>query len=135
MMTGYSGTALIKKLGIKPAMKLWLINQPVNYPVLLGEDISQQVCKKKEMADLIHLFAKSMKEFETEMKKLLPILKKNPALIIWVSWYKKSAGISTDLTENGIRDYALLNGLVDIKVCAVDEYWSALKLVVPLRNR
>ena len=60
---------------------------------------------------------------------------KNTSLIVWVSWYKKSSGMSTDLTEDVIRNYALSHGLVDIKVCAVSDLWSGLKLVVPLSKR
>ena len=75
------------------------------------------------------------------MKKLQPICKKNPAIIIWVSWYKKSAlrqaqgKLSSDVTEDTIRNYALKNDLVDVKVCAVSDVWSGLKLVVPLAKR
>jgi hypothetical protein len=65
----------------------------------------------------------------------MPLAKRNPAMVIWVSWYKKSSKIPTDLSEDGIRDFALRNGLVDVKVCAVNEIWSALKLVIPLSNR
>ena len=132
---GYSGTPLIKKLGIKPEMKVLLINQPTNYYDLLETNISDQLCKKNEVADFVHLFVKSEKEFINEMKKLKPVCKKNTAIIIWVSWYKKSAKIATDVTEDTIRNYALQNDLVDVKVCAVSEVWSGLKLVVPLKKR
>ena len=132
---GYSGTPLIKKLGIKPEMKVLLINQPTNYYDLLETNISDQLCKKNEVADFVHLFVKSEKEFINEMKKLKPACKKNTTIIIWVSWYKKSAKIATDVTEDTIRNYALQNDLVDVKVCAVSEVWSGLKLVVPLKKR
>ena len=69
------------------------------------------------------------------MKTILPVCKKNTSIIIWVYWYKKSSGKATDLTENLIRDFALQNNLVDIKVCAVSDIWSGLKLVVPLAKR
>ena len=69
------------------------------------------------------------------MKKLQPVCKANPNITIWVSWYKKSAGIPTDITEDVIRDYALKNDLVDVKVCAVSDRWSGLKLVVPVAKR
>lgn len=69
------------------------------------------------------------------MKKLKPLCKSNPSITIWVSWYKKSAGIATDITEDLIRAYALKNDLVDVKVCAVSELWSGLKLVVPVAKR
>lgn len=132
---GYSGTPLLKKLGIKPEMKVLFINKPADYFDLLEADISDQVAMKNESVDFIHLFVKSNKEFEAEMKKLQPIIKKNTSLTIWVSWYKKSAKISTDLTEDVIRNYALRNDLVDVKVCAVSDVWSGLKLVVPLNKR
>jgi len=132
---GYSGTPLLKKLGIKPEMKVLLIEQPDNYFELLDTDISDQLCKKNETPDLIHLFIKTKKEFESEMAKIKSVCKKNSSIIIWVSWYKKSAGIATDITEDTIRNYALKNNLVDIKVCAVSDIWSGLKLVVPLNKR
>jgi len=132
---GYSDTALIKKLGIKPEMKVLLINKPDDYYKLLEVDITDQTCKKNETPDLIHLFVKSMKEFESEMKALKSVYKKNSTVIIWVSWYKKAAKILTDITEDVIRNYALKNDLVDIKVCAVSDIWSGLKLVVPLAKR
>lgn len=132
---GYSGTPLINKLGIKPGMKLLLINQPDNYYALLETSVEDQLCRKNETPDWVHLFVKTAKEFETVMKKLNPVCKKNTAITIWVSWYKKSAKIPTDITEDTIRNYALQNDLVDVKVCAVSEVWSGLKLVVPLAKR
>lgn len=132
---GYSGTPLLKKLGIKPETKVLLICKPENYFELLETDIIDQYCKGNETPDLIHLFVKTNKEFEKEMKKLKPMYKKKPGISIWVSWYKKSAGIATDLTEDIIRNYALKNDLVDVKVCAVSDIWSGLKLVVPLSKR
>ena len=92
-------------------------------------------CGKKEIPDLIHLFTRSLKEFYTAMQKLQPVIAANPEIIIWVSWYKKSSKIPTDINEDLIRAHALENGLVDIKVCAVSEEWSGLKLVVPLKKR
>jgi len=132
---GYSGTPLFQKLGIKSAMKILLINQPDNYFELLETTINDQLCGKNETPDLVHLFVKSNKEFEEQMKKLKSFFKKNPAFTIWVSWYKKTAKIPTDITEDIIRNYALRNGLVDVKVCAVSDSWSGLKLVIPLAKR
>lgn len=134
-IAGYSGTPLIKKLGIKPAMKILLINQPDNYFELLESNISDQLCRKTETPDFIHLFVKSNKEFETEMKELESFCKKNPTITIWISWYKKTSKIPTDITEDTIRNYALRNELVDVKVCAVCDIWSGLKLVIPLVKR
>jgi hypothetical protein len=135
MAVGYSGTPLIKKLGIKPEMKIALINQPGDYYKLLETTISDQLYKKNEVPDLIHLFVKTNKEFESEMKKLKTFIKQNPSITIWVSWYKKSSKVVTDITEDTIRNYALKNDLVDVKVCAVSDIWSGLKLVVPLAKR
>jgi len=132
---GYSGTPLLKKLGIQPQMKVMLIDQPDNYFELLESDIRNQVDKKNEKPDLVHLFAANNRTFENKMKALKPLCQQNPNIIIWVSWYKKSAGISTDITEDVIRKYALKNDLVDVKVCAVSDIWSGLKLVLPKAKR
>jgi hypothetical protein len=133
--SGYSGTPLLKKLGIKPEMKILLINKPDNYFKLLERDINKQSIKKSEVPDLIHLFVKTVKEFDVEMKKLKPFCKQNPNITIWVSWYKKAAKMPTDIKEDTIRNYALMNDLVDVKVCSVSEIWSGLKLVVPVAKR
>jgi hypothetical protein len=134
-MSGYSGTPLLKKLGIKEAMKLKLVHVPDNYLHWLDKDISVQLASKGDVPDFVHLFVRSKKLYRQEMKKMQPLIKANTALVIWVSWYKKSAGIPTDITETDIRNHALQNGLVDIKVCAVSEQWSGLKLVVPVAKR
>jgi len=132
---GYSGTPLLKKLGIKPGHKLVLINQPGNYFELLEADVTDQLCNKNEVPDLIHLFTVTKKEFESEMERLEPVIEKNKKIVIWVSWYKKSSGMATDITEDTIRNFALKNNLVDVKVCAVSDIWSGLKLLVPLKSR
>ena len=132
---GYSKTPLLKKLGIRPEMKILLFNQPQQYAAWLQTDIRDQLVRKSQLPDLIHIFSKNSKEFIRVMKKILPLVKKNSSLIIWVSWYKKSSGMNTNLTEDFIRKFAIENGLVDIKVCAVDDVWSGLKLVVPLSKR
>jgi hypothetical protein len=132
---GYSGTPLLNKLGLKVGMKVLLINQPSNYYDLLEANIKDQFCKKNQTPDFVHLFAENKKEFETQMKKIKTALKQNPNIIIWVSWYKKTAKIPTDVTEDVVRNYALKNDLVDVKVCAVSDIWSGLKLVVPLAKR
>jgi len=131
--SGYSQTPLLKKLGISDKMKVLLMNPPDDYFDLLSKDISGQFCGKKEKPDFIHLFVKSEKEFVANMIKLES--KILPTSIIWVSWYKKRAKIPTDITEDTIRNYALQHDLVDVKVCAVSEIWSGLKLVVPVSKR
>ncbi|MDP4147856.1 MAG: DUF3052 domain-containing protein [Bacteroidota bacterium] len=132
---GYSGTPLLKKLGLQDTHRVWVINEPGDYFRWLEKDISSQRCPAGGIPDWVHLFARSRKEFQAGMQQLKKVYEKNSALIIWVSWYKKSSGLSTDLTEDVIREYALANGLVDIKVCAVSGQWSGLKLVVPVSKR
>jgi len=112
-----------------------LVNEPANYYDLLEVNIDAQLSGKNESPDLVHLFVKNIKDFEPVMKKLKSIIKEKSKIIIWISWYKKSAGIQTDITEDVIRNYALKNELVDVKVCAVSDIWSGLKLVVPLSKR
>ena len=134
-MTGYSSTPLYKKLGIKEGFSIKLINPPVNYNRLIGDILKQVTINKKkgEQVNLIHFFTNSIKEFET----MLPILKNEVVKdgTIWVSWYKKNANKPTEITEHIVRDTALAIGLVDVKVCAVDDEWSGLKLVYRLKDR
>lgn len=135
-MVGYSGTALIKKLGITDALKLLILNPSGGidgYWKLIGADCSAQLCKPKERPDFVHLFATSQKEFLQQFSKIEKRLSGNVSL--WVSWYKKSSGIATDVTEDWIRQFALANNLVDVKVCAVTEQWSGLKLMIPVAKR
>ncbi len=129
-MAGYSSTPLAKKLGIKPGFKMRLINAPDYYLELFTDMPSdvQFLNNKKSKKNFIHLFAKDVKTFETYIHDLKNEIEQDG--IIWVSWHKRSAKIPTDLTEDIIRNTALSIGLVDVKVCAVDEVWSGLKLVL-----
>ncbi|WP_407526391.1 hypothetical protein PDL71_05360 [Lacibacter sp. MH-610] len=136
MNVGYSGTPLIKKLGIKENAKLLILNSPNGidaYWKLIEKDCSAQICSTKETPSFIHLFAASQKEFYQLFSKIEKRLKED--VIIWVSWYKKSSGIATDMNEDFIRNFALQNNLVDVKVCAVTDKWSGLKLVIPVAKR
>jgi len=135
MPVGYSGTPLIKKLGIKPDTKVLLLNAPDNYTELLETDISHQLITGKSVPDLVNLFAKNYAVFLKGMKTILFLYKKNPAMVTWVCWYKKSSGMNSDITEDTIRDFALTQDLVDVKVCAVSELWSGLKLVMRVSKR
>jgi hypothetical protein len=124
--SGYSSTPLPQKLGIKPGMKILLIHAPTDYSGILGMDISSQTVKKAP-ADFVHLFASSKAGLE---KDFYALINKLPAdAMIWISWYKKSAKIPTDITEDVIRDIVLPTGWVDVKVCAVNDIWSGLKIV------
>lgn len=132
---GYSLSPLSKKLGLKAGMEVCLIHTPEDYAVLVSDAYDQLVFKKegsKEL-DFIHLFTNSSDELKKKLPKLKTQIKKNG--MIWISWYKKSAGKPTELTENLIRGIALAAGLVDVKVCAVDEHWSGLKLVIRVSDR
>ena len=132
---GYSETPLIKKLGIKDDWWILLIDPPADYFDWLQADLSGRLCGPRQVPDFVHLFAGSREAFEKAMPAILQASIKNPRLVIWVSWYKKSSGRSTNLSEDFIRHFALANGLVDIKVCAVSKDWSGLKLVVPVAKR
>jgi hypothetical protein len=135
MAAGYSANPLYKKLGLKDGFTVKLINEPQDYVELIGEFFGKLSIKNKATQDLdfIHLFTNSIAELEVILPKIKEEIRKDGT--IWVSWYKKSAGKPTELTENTIRDLALAIGLVDVKVCAVDERWSGLKLVFRLKDR
>jgi hypothetical protein len=129
-MTGYSGTPLAKKLGIKPGMSVFVNAAPIVYEELLApmpEDVNLQSAID-EATDIAHLFYTSKAKLAAALKRGLPHLR--PDAAVWVSWPKKAAKMPTDLTEDVIRELALPLGLVDIKVCAVDDVWSGLKLVL-----
>lgn len=133
--TGYSGTPLAKKLGIKDNFMIKLVNAPDYYFKLFTDFPSNVKVLKdnKSKKDFIHYFGTTAEALNKDIVSLKKELYPNG--MMWVSWYKKSAKIQTDITENIIRDIALKNGLVDIKVCAVDEVWSGLKLVIPIKDR
>ena len=132
---GYSGTPLAKKLGIKAGSRVWARNTPADYKKLLAplpEDVTITARASKDLY-LIHLFTRNRRELAAALPAMLKSIQKDGA--IWVSWPKKASKLETDVTEDVIRDVALPLGLVDVKVCAVDETWSGLKLVIRLKNR
>ena len=134
-MAGYSGTPLAKKLGIKAGSKLMLVNAPDHY-LDLFTDMPPDVYFADDTLpgkDLIHFFSKSLEEYQVKLPELMKQIKRDG--IIWISWPKKASKVITDITEDEIRTFALQIGLVDIKVCAVDEVWSGLKLVIPVKDR
>jgi hypothetical protein len=134
-MAGYSGTPLAKKLGIKNAAKVTLVNAP-DYYLQLFTDMPAEVYFVDDETlkkDLVHFFTRSKDELLTKLPQLMKQIK--PDGMIWISWPKKAAKVVTDITEDVIRNFALKIGLVDVKVCAVDEIWSGLKLVIPVKNR
>jgi hypothetical protein len=135
MAAGYSANPLYRKLGLKEGFRVKLIHPPENYSQLTAEVFNK--LNRLETAgqpfDFIHFFPKTIHELE----KILPLLKTEIRRngMIWISWYKSSSGKKSELTENIIRDTALAVGLVDTKVCAIDEDWSGLKLVIRLKDR
>lgn len=133
---GYSGTPLVKKLGIKPGHTIRVKFEPEEYwdwisP--LPEAVVVLSRSKKEGVDFIHLFVKSKTVFQKDFLKLKSELKKDGML--WVSWPKKSSKVESDLDETIIRNYGLQKGLVDVKVCAVSEIWSGLKFMYRIKDR
>jgi hypothetical protein len=134
-MAGYSGTPLPQKLGITPGMTIVTINAPAHYRRLLGT-IPEGVTfsdRLKSRSRFIQVFIKK----RSELEKRLSILREKilDTGTVWVSWPKKSSGVPTDVTEDVVRAVALPLGFVDVKVCAVDETWSGLKLMVRKENR
>ncbi len=133
--SGYSGTPLWKKLGIREGATVLTLNAPANYAKLLTG-----LPKNVTFADdaepplgFVHLFVTKKAELASRLPELLADLA--PDGVIWVSWPKKAAKVATDITEDTVREAALPLGLVDMKVCAVDATWSGLKLVIRVANR
>jgi hypothetical protein len=134
-MAGYSGTPLAKKLGISSGTRIHVVAAPENYLELLSplpEDV-QVVSRVDERTDIVHIFSVKRALLSRGIAGVLAKLR--PDAAIWVSWPKKSSKVPTDIVEDAIRDIALPLGLVDIKVCAVDETWSGLKLVLRKERR
>jgi hypothetical protein len=134
-MAGYSATPLLAKLGIKPGYRIFFRNPPASYFDLLSPFPEDTLVSKSLTGqfDLIQIFSKSFAGFQKALRNSIDHLKPNG--MIWVSWPKKTSGVSSDLDENKIRAFGLSLGLVDIKVCAVDATWSGLKFVVPVSQR
>ncbi len=136
MPSGYSGTPLAKKLGIKEGYMIKLYNQPADYFDLLvdlPEGVREIKGFTKENADFIHVFCTTFNELQKIVPKFKPVLKKTGML--WVSWPKGSSDMATDLKRDPIREYLLGIGLVDVKVAAVDDNWSGLKFVYRIKDR
>lgn len=134
-MTGYSGTPLARKLGLKPGMLLCTLHAPAEYRMWLGElpdGLSIESTLVQPIA-AVHVFATERAELERTLTMLRDSLEQGG--FIWVSWPKRASKIATDITEDTIREVALPIGFVDIKVCAVSEIWSGLKLVIRKTER
>lgn len=134
-MAGYSDTPLSKKLGIKEGFRVRVEQAPKDYlnllqPLPKGVKISN---RQKNDLNIWHIFTKSNKELSGKIQRAMRHIPDNG--MIWVSWPKKTSGVATDVTEDRVREAALPLGLVDIKVCAINDVWSALKLVIRRSNR
>ncbi len=137
MPVGYSGTPLQRKLGLKETTRLVVLNEPKEYAALLGPlppGLERQATSSKTTS-LVHVFVTKRQELESVLVMLRRRL--NAEAAVWVSWPKKSSKVPSEVTEDTIRELALPLGFVDIKVCAVSEVWSGLKLTVrkELRGR
>ena len=134
-MAGYSGAPLSKKLGIKPAFRVKTKRAPSHYRDLLAPIPEDAVVSPRLRApvDILHLFTRSRTQLQADLKHALQEIRQDGA--IWVSWPKKASCVSTDMTEDVVRQVAFPLNLVDVKVCAVDETWSGLKLVIRKKHR
>jgi hypothetical protein len=134
-MAGYSGTPLTKKLGIKEESRLAFVNAPDGFDRTLGELPERAEVKRvaRGPLDVIVFFTMSAAELTRRFDRLAAAL--DPTGALWIAWPKHSSGVRTDLTENTVRAVALPKGLVDNKVCAIDDTWSGLRLVIRKENR
>lgn len=135
MPAGYSGTPLAKKLGVKDGQTTWRLAMPASVAAEIAESGLTPVLLEGPKAglEMAHLFVTRRRDLAAQLARLRKTLA--PAGTIWVSWPKKAAKMETDITEDVVRKAALPLGLVDIKVCAVDETWSGLKLVIRKSER
>ncbi|HSB11944.1 MAG TPA: DUF3052 domain-containing protein [Blastocatellia bacterium] len=134
-MAGYSGTPLVKKLGIKEGFRVSLVGAPAGFRRELV-DLPKRVSfitSLEDGLDLVLFFAKSRAELVGNFSRLASKLA--PAGMLWIAWPKKSSGIPTDLADYVVRETGLDAGLVDVKVCAVNEVWSGLKFVIRVKDR
>ncbi|HET7884665.1 MAG TPA: DUF3052 domain-containing protein [Bradyrhizobium sp.] len=134
-MAAYSGKAVSQKLGIKPGFCIFVDGAPSAYEAMIGS-LPANVTVKREPGpslDMVHLFATRAAGLAAKLKRYRKSIASDG--MIWVSWPKKSSGVASDLTDLVVRDTALPLGLVDIKVCAIDDTWSGLKFVIPKDQR
>jgi hypothetical protein len=131
-MAGYSGTPLPKKLGVKDGHRVAVVRPPSGFELTLGVPVQVGLTGKAPL-DVIVAFVTRRAELEQQLAALRRRMA--PAAGLWIAWPKKASGVATDVTENVVREIALPTGLVDNKVCAIDETWSGLRLVIRLEHR
>jgi hypothetical protein len=127
---GYSGTPLARKLGFKEGMRVVYVNPPEGFAVDGIDDVWARLAKG---TDLVVCFVTARRELERRLAALRRAIE--PDGMLWVAWPKRASGVPTDMTEGAVREIALPTGLVDTKVCAIDEVWAGLRLVVRLQLR
>jgi hypothetical protein len=134
-VAGYSGTPLVRKLGIKPDARLGLVGAPAGFDETLGELPERVAVRRRARGplDVVVAFCSRRSELERRLPALRSALE--PAGGLWIAWPKRTSGVETDLNENVVRELGLAAGLVDNKVCAIDDVWSGLRLVYRLRDR
>ncbi len=133
-MAGYSGTPLVRKLGIRDGMTVLAVDAPAAYAAIVPDlPAGVVVCDDAARADVAHLFVTRRAGLQDRIGQLGECVR--PDGMLWVSWPKKSSKLATDVTEDVVREAALAAGLVDVKVCAIDQTWSGLKLVYRLADR
>ena len=134
-MAGYSSTPLAKKLGIKEGSRIALVNAPKDFQSALGElpDRVEFVKRLTKSLDIVLFFVMTERVLAQDFSKLAKKLVTNG--MIWIAWPKKSSGVTTDLSFERVQRIGLEAGLVDVKICAVDETWSGLKFVYRLKDR
>jgi len=134
-MAGYSSTPLAKKLGIKEGSRIALVNAPKDFNSELGElpDKVEFIKPPTRALDIVLFFVLSERELARDFAKLAEKLATNG--MIWIAWPKKSSGVTTDLSFEPVQRIGLDSGLVDVKICAIDETWSGLKFVYRLKDR
>jgi hypothetical protein len=130
-MAGYSGKSIVQKLGIKPGFRIFTVGLPAPYSDIVGKlpDDVTVLTRLPAAVDMVHVFVIEAAALESKLERYRKAI--GPDGVVWVSWPKKSSGVATDLTDIAVRQTALRYGLVDIKVCAIDEVWSGLKFVIP----
>jgi len=135
MCAGYSGRPVAEKLGFKPGLVVALVHPPGDYRRLVGPMPENVALRRRAsgVVDIVHAFVKKRSVLEADFERWKGAIRANGCL--WVSWPKKASGVSTDLTGDVVREIALARGLVDVKVTAIDDTWSGMKLVFRLRDR
>lgn len=135
MSAGYSQRGIGARLGFRAGTRLCVIDPPRDYRAIVSDLPAgvEQVGESAARADAVHLFTRQRAGLTERLQQLREVIA--PAGMIWVSWPKRASKVETDVTEDVVRAAGLAAGLVDVKVCAVDEVWSGLKLVIRLRDR